>query len=129
MNSLERDCGPQGSLAGLVGVCNNLNDSLTRINDSILGADGTDAFDASCNTCKHFQRKPMTGEEKANRNIYGMPGRCEKKDIAVTGWQRGQFCGFENAACYENRRTEMTHAGISAQIKDFMAGLDKKEEQ
>lgn len=82
-----------------------LNDGMTRMMDAQLGPDGTDAFDASCNTCKHFVRKAMSPEEKAERNIFGMPGRCAAKDVPVRGWQRGQHCGFENALCYENRRT------------------------
>jgi hypothetical protein len=85
--------------------CISMNNSLTSFYDAILGPDGTDTFDASCNTCKHFNRRAMTALEKSERNIFGMPGRCELKHIDVRGWQRGQYCGFENSDCYENRRT------------------------
>jgi hypothetical protein len=87
--------------------CGDINNGMTKMFDAIWSPDEVDSFDASCNTCKNFQRKPMTPEEKAERSIFGMPGRCELKSIPVRGWQRGQFCGFENADCYENRRTGM----------------------
>lgn len=102
--------GEGGDLAQAVELCDALNQALTQSLDSIFSSDVMDSFDASCNTCRHFQRKPMTPEEKRERNIFGMPGHCAKKDIAVRGWQRGQYCGFENAACYENRRTGMRPA-------------------
>jgi hypothetical protein len=85
------------------------NDKLTSAFDAIFGPDEVDSFDASCNTCKHFQRKSMTPEEKKQRNTFGMPGHCAKKDIPLVGWQRGQFCAYENAECYENRRMGMTY--------------------
>lgn len=93
------------------GEFGHINDGLTRAFDGLLWSpDEVDAFDASCNTCRHFVRKPMTPEEKRERNLYGMPGQCQLKQIPVSGWQRGQFCGLENGACYENRRTGMKHA-------------------
>jgi hypothetical protein len=88
-------------------ACGNVNNTMTKLFDAWFGPDEVDSFDASCNTCKHFRRRPMTPEEKSKRNIFGMPGDCQKKNIVVTGWQRGQYCGFENADCYENRRTNM----------------------
>lgn len=88
-------------------LCGKLNDGMTRVLDGIFGPNEVDSFDASCNTCRHFERRAMTAQEKAERNIFGMPGRCAKKDMPVRGWQRGQFCGFENRDCYENRRTGM----------------------
>jgi hypothetical protein len=87
-----------------------LNNSLTRVFDSAFGPDEVDSFDASCNTCKHFERRPMNPKEKSERNIFGMPGHCGKFDRPTVAWQRGQFCGFENASCYENRRTGMRHS-------------------
>jgi hypothetical protein len=98
--------GAGGGLRLLVGHVDSCNNALTSSLDRMFGSvNGTDTFDASCNTCKHFVRAAMTPEEKALRNIAGMPGTCDLKQIEVRGWQRGQFCGFENAACYENRRT------------------------
>ena len=105
---IESISGEDGHLAKSVKTMDRLNGSMTKFLDYLWGPDGTDTFDASCNTCKHFDRKSMTPEEKKERNIYGMPGRCQKKDIAVRGWHRGQYCGFENVQCYENRRTGMT---------------------
>lgn len=97
--------GEAGGLAGTAKACHGINDGLTKSFDAIFGPDHVDTFDASCNTCKHFQRRNMTPVEKAERNIFGMPGLCLLKDIPTRGWQRGQYCGFENAKRYENRRT------------------------
>lgn len=102
--------------------CSRINDALTKVFDSLWSPDEVDSFDASCNTCKHFQRKPMTAEEKAERNIFGMPGLCGKKHIAVRGWQRGQYCGFENADCYENRRTGMRPSEACKQARAALEG-------
>lgn len=120
---VESDSGPQGGLASAMGAFAGLNDGLTRFHDGIFGPDSTDTFDASCNTCKHFLRKAMTAEEKAERNIFGMPGHCAKKDRPTIAWHRGQFCGYENAECYENRRTGLTPAQGAANNKARLDGL------
>jgi hypothetical protein len=103
---LEIISGEGGSLSKGAWAADKFNNALTDKFDAFFGsADNTDTFDASCNTCKHFQRRQMTALEKSERNIGGMPGICSLKSIATTGWHRGQYCGFENAECYENRRT------------------------
>lgn len=107
---VESASGEAGVLANVGRLSGKMNDGLTRAFDAFFGPNEVDSFDASCNTCKHFQRKPMTPIEKSERNIFGMPGQCALKEIPTTGWQRGQYCGFENASCYENRRTGMRPA-------------------
>lgn len=107
---IETLSGEAGSLADAARLFGKINNGLTTAFDAYFGPDEVDSFDASCNTCKHFQRRPMTSIEKSGRNIFGMPGLCELKNIPTTGWQRGQYCGFENASCYENRRTGMRPA-------------------
>lgn len=104
---LQSASGESGGLSSADTTCGSINNFLTRSIDHIFSPDSVDSFDASCNTCKHFVRRAMTPEEKSERNVFGMPGYCQKKDIDTRGWQRGQYCGFENADCYENRRTGM----------------------
>ena len=104
---IEDVSGESGVLAKFVGLFNKANASLTAAMDAFANSEETDSFDASCNTCMHFARKPMTPLEKSERNIFGMPGTCLLKSVEVRGWQRGQDCSFDNAACYENRRTGM----------------------
>ncbi len=102
---LESATGPQGDLAESARLCHALNTSLTRVFDLAFGVDGTDSFDKSCNTCKHFVREKF--DKSVNPPaIYGFPGRCAKKDIPTVGWPRGQYCGFENSECYENRKNK-----------------------
>lgn len=104
---IERLSGDAGELHSATKTFNELNNSMTKFFDALFSPEEVDSFDASCNTCKYFARKPMTPEEKKDRNIFGMPGNCTKKDIPTRGWHRGQYCGFENKDCYENRRTGM----------------------
>lgn len=99
--------GESGGLSLLAKEFTGLNESLTKHLDKTFSPEDVDSYDASCNTCKSFERKPMSSEQKRERNIFGMPGYCNKKNVNVTGWQRGQYCGFENGECYENRRTGM----------------------
>jgi hypothetical protein len=100
--------GAAGGLAKVMKGYSDLNDTLTKCADQWFGsADNTDTFDASCNTCKHFSRSPMTPEEKRQRSTFGMPGLCQIKDIPVVGWHRGKYCGIENDLCYQNRRTDL----------------------
>lgn len=90
--------------------CNKANDGMTGFLDGMWGPDKTDAFDSSCNTCKHFQRTPFDRKERVT-SVFGFPGTCGKTGQSVTGWPRGQFCGH---SCYENRRT-----GQSGPIANF----------
>ena len=113
--------GEGGALAQANSVFDKINDGLTGFFDSLLGPDATDAYDASCNTCKHFARKPMTAEEKRLRNIYGMPGECLLKQIPTNGFQRGIYCGWENEQCYENRRTGKRPADIVTEIREIIS--------
>jgi hypothetical protein len=50
----------------------------------------------------------MSPDERRERNIYGMPGQCGKKKIAVVAWHRGQL-DEKNEECYENRRTGLSY--------------------
>ncbi len=102
---LKNATGDSGVLSSL--SLDSINNNLTTFFDQIYGPDEVDSCDASCNTCKHFVRKGMNPQERSERNIYGMPGRCAVKEIEVFGQRRGIYCGFENADCYENRRTGM----------------------
>lgn len=93
--------GASGDLAKGIQVCVALNSNLTGLLDAIEGPDGTDTFDASCNTCKHFVRARFDKKEH-NPAIFGFPGSCAQTGDAATGWPRGQYVGMK---CYENRRT------------------------
>jgi hypothetical protein len=104
---LDEVSGGAGGFQKSMQACDKLNDGLTALSDAISSPDETDSFDASCNTCKHFQRHAMTPEQRAERSRNGMPGHCLLKDVPVKGWHRGHHCGFENESCYENRRTGM----------------------
>lgn len=77
--------GMASELSSVIATIGRTNENLTRLYDVLSDPDETDTFDASCNTCRSFERKPMTPEEKTHRNIYGMPGRCAKKDVQVRG--------------------------------------------
>lgn len=98
---IEQISGADGGLAGIAQAFHGLNDGLTWLMDHLEGPDGTDAFDASCNTCAHFQREKFDRRERLV-SIWGFPGTCAETGKSVTGWPRGQFVGH---ACYENRRT------------------------
>jgi hypothetical protein len=93
--------GANGGLTTFAQACREATVNMTKAMDRDMGPDWTDAWDASCNTCAHFQREKFDRKER-NPTLWGFPGCCAKTGDSVTGWPRGQFLGH---ACYENRRT------------------------
>lgn len=104
---VEAMSGASGGLATMANTCHKLNGTLSKVSDSTFGSEGTDTFDASCNTCKSFSRLPFDKKDR-NPSLYGFPGTCTKFNKPTTGYKRGIYCGFENDPCYENRVTGMT---------------------
>ena len=107
--------GPRGDLAAVANVCGKINDAITRAFDILDGPDATDAFDASCNTCRHFQRTKFD-RTTHSVSIFGFPGTCAQTGKSVTGWPRGIFCGHQ---CYENRRTGSARTSSTPQNGHF----------
>lgn len=108
---LEQLSGPNGALANVAKLCHALNTRMTKAFDSLFDPEATDTLDASCNTCKHFQREAFD-RKFHSISTYGFPGYCVKLHKKTTGWPRGQYDGFNNDSCYENRRTGLTPAQL-----------------
>ena len=106
--------GANGNLAHGADSFHRLNDGLTQMMDAFGSPDETDTFDASCNTCRNFQRIPFDRKERLV-SAEGFPGTCALDGSKQTGWPRGQLCG---KPCYVNRRTGATNAKPLIKVSD-----------